>query len=231
MTQGRLPCVWHIGCSLLFLSLLPSCTPGRIPPSSTPTTATPYVEYGTASWYGDAFHGRPTASGEVYDMFDLTAAHVSAPLGIHAIVTNLDNGRAIYVRINDRGPFVDDRILDLSYAAARHLQMVKAGLAHVRIEFLPETMPTPAFMVQAGAYTDHNNARRVQRILATQYPQVWIAAAYEGSTTFYRVRLGTFSNRADAERTALQLVAMGYAASVMPLLQSINTTTRIGNSF
>jgi rare lipoprotein A len=162
-------------------------------------------------------------------MFDLTAAHVTAPLGIHALVTNLDNGRSVRVRINDRGPFVGNRILDLSYGAARQLGMIAAGVVPVRIEFLLATVPTPAFIVQAGAYTDQDNAARVQKTLASQYPQVWIVMTHEGSATFYRVRLGTFSSRAEAEQAARRLAALGYAASVMPLPPSAATPARLEN--
>ena len=155
-----LPYIAYVSSSLLLLSLLPSCSHGKIPLSA------PQVQYGTASWYGKEFHGQRTATGEVYDMFQLTAAHKSAPLGMHAIVTNLDTGRSVRVRINDRGPFVGDRILDLSYAAARRLGMLETGLARVKVQFLPETIPTPTFVVQAAAYTEPGNAVRARTALA-----------------------------------------------------------------
>jgi rare lipoprotein A len=189
------------------------------------------VQYGMASWYGSAFHGQTTASGEVYDMFQLTAAHESAPFGMTAIVTNTDTGRTVHVRITDRGPFVGERVIDLSYAAARRLGMVDSGLARVRIEFLPETVPPSDFIVQAGAYTDQRNATRAQRVLARQYPQVWITAAREGTQTFYRVRLGSFTSRAEAERAARQVQALGYAASVYPLPRASETTRRSVDRF
>jgi rare lipoprotein A len=147
------------------------------------------------------------------------------------MVTNLDTERSIRVRINDRGPYVGDRILDLSYGAARQLGMVQAGLARVRIEFLLETVPTPTFIVQAGAYADQDKAVHVQQVLAPQYPQVWVAEAREGSVTFYRVRLGTFSSRADAEHAARRVAAQGYAASVMPFTPSPEHTRRMGSKF
>src|SRR5262245_46591175 len=89
------------------------------------------VELGIASWYGPGFHGNRTANGEIYDQNELTAAHRTLPLGSRAMVTNLTNGRSVEVRINDRGPFVDGRVIDLSYAAARTLGMVGPGTAHV----------------------------------------------------------------------------------------------------
>lgn len=94
------------------------------------------VQTGTASWYGPGFHGNRTANGEVFDQYELTAAHPSLPLGSRAIVTNLDNGRSVEVRVNDRGPFVGGRVIDLSYAAARVIGMVGSGIAPVRIEVL-----------------------------------------------------------------------------------------------
>jgi rare lipoprotein A len=98
-------------------------------------------QIGTASWYGTSFHGRPTASGEPYNMFDLTAAHPTLPLGTHVRVTNLRNGRAVVVRINDRGPAVPGRIIDLSYSAARVLDLKAWGLQRVRLDVVkPQTI-------------------------------------------------------------------------------------------
>ncbi len=94
----------------------------------------PRVESGPASWYGPGFHGRPTASGEIYDMYDLTAAHRDLPFGTTLRVTDLASGRSVIVRINDRGPFVGRRVLDLSYAAADRLGMIDDGLARVQVE-------------------------------------------------------------------------------------------------
>jgi rare lipoprotein A len=93
-----------------------------------------------ASWYGRPFHGRTTASGEIYDMYQPTAAHLTAPLGTYALVTNLNNGQSIRVRINDRGPYKRRRILDLSYEAARQLDLIRAGSGRVQIEFFPESV-------------------------------------------------------------------------------------------
>lgn len=146
------------GC-LLVASLLVSCT-GIHGPMSVPSVEEPpldvsgaepppttRVQVGVASWYGKPFHGRTTASGEVYDMYQPTAAHLTAPLGTHALVTNLENGQSVRVRINDRGPYKRPRILDLSYEAARQIDMVRPGLGRVQIEFLAESVlgvPPPA---------------------------------------------------------------------------------------
>ena len=96
------------------------------------------TEVGMASWYGSKFHGRPTASGEIFEMDDLTAAHKKIPLGTWAYVTHLENGRTVLVKINDRGPFVDDRVIDLSLAAAKEIGMISDGTAHVRVKVIGE---------------------------------------------------------------------------------------------
>jgi rare lipoprotein A len=146
------------GC-LLVASLLSSCTGIHGPRSvhsaggPQPNTSgaepppTTRVQVGVASWYGKGFHGRLTASGEIYDMYQPTAAHLTAPLGTQALVTNLDNGQSVRVRINDRGPYKPRRILDLSYEAARQINLVHPGLGRVQIEFLAE----PALVVQPTA--------------------------------------------------------------------------------
>jgi peptidoglycan lytic transglycosylase len=99
------------------------------------------MQYGLASWYGRERHGRRTASGEIFDSNQLVAAHNTAPFGTYALVTNLANGRTVQVRINDRGPAVAGRLIDLSYAAARQLDMVHVGVTHVKIEFLAAPLP------------------------------------------------------------------------------------------
>lgn len=144
-----------------------------------------FVEEGMASWYGPGFHGKKTANGETYNQFAMTAAHKLLPLGAKVRVTHLGNGRSIIVRVNDRGPFVDDRVIDLSRAAAGQLDMVGAGTARVRIRSLdaaerePEASASPsspaasaalpgpsgAFYVQVGAFADKANAGRLIAIL------------------------------------------------------------------
>ena len=140
-------------CYMLVISLLTSCarqhvsTPVPSVPAPRPSQPTPGlgVQYGLASWYGRERHGRRTASGEIYDSTQLTAAHRQAPFGTYAQVTNLDNGRTVRVRINDRGPAIAQRVLDLSYTAAHQLDMLRAGLAYVKIEFLPPGHAWSAF--------------------------------------------------------------------------------------
>jgi peptidoglycan lytic transglycosylase len=130
--------------------ILSGCATSRATRATPPTEAKPEAkpepgprkeQTGEASWYGEPHHGRPTASGEIYDMYKLTAAHRTLPLGTRVLVTNLKNGRAVEVRINDRGPSVDGRIIDLSYAAARELGGVSGGTIPVRIRVLSTPSP------------------------------------------------------------------------------------------
>lgn len=188
------------------------------------------VQYGKASWYGSYFHGRSTASGERFHMHELTAAHRSAPLGTQAMVTNLNNGQSVRVRINDRGPYVRDRIVDLSLGAARRLGMVNGGVAPVKVEFLPATtwatteepltvaMPEPplTFVVQAGTFSDLQQAKLVQQALTDYAPQVWTSAAATDTDMLYRVRFGLFPNREVAEQAAREIAKYGFSTSVMP---------------
>lgn len=130
---------------LLVASLLTSCTRQPSPPAVPAPPAPPLrIQYGLASWYGREWHGQRTASGEIYDSRQLTAAHRTAPFGTYALVTNLENGRTVQVRINDRGPGTAGRVLDLSYAAARQLGMVRAGVTRVKVEFLAPRFPRPS---------------------------------------------------------------------------------------
>jgi rare lipoprotein A len=203
-------------CRLLLIVLgaagLPACRPkvDTLPPPGG------RVETGTASWYGREFHGRPTSSREVYDMNDLTAAHNTLPLGTFVAVTNLTNGRSVVVRINDRGPFVKNRIIDLSYAAARALDMVGPGTAPVRIEVLPGLSPPPAalgFSVQAGSFIKRENAEAVTRELAREFPDVRISTFKTPRQVYHRVRIPA-KDREAAAGIARRLAEKGYAAIV-----------------
>ncbi len=174
------------------------------------------VEYGIASWYGEPFHGRLTANGERYDMYQLTAAHKEAPLGIHAIVTHVRNGRQVRVRITDRGPFVKGRLIDLSYGAARKLGMVQDGVAPVMIEYLPDTQPEITFMVQAGSYRDARNALAAKRRIGASYPNVAIRKQSTAKAPIYQVLLGPFKTRQQAEATRRGIGPLGYKGLVIP---------------
>lgn len=172
------------------------------------------VETGLASWYGPRFHGRPTSNREIFNMNDMTAAHPTLPFGTFVTVTNLDNGRTAVVRINDRGPFVGGRIIDLSYAAARVLGMIGPGTARVRLEVLegyrlPEAGRASRFSVQVGAFAVQENAYALKRRLEARYEGVTVAAFRTPSRTYYRVRVGA-ADREAALRTAQRLADDGY---------------------
>ena len=146
-------------------------------PAETPATATvtpPTAESGetgVASWYGYPFHGRAAASGDIYDMEQMTAAHKTLAFGTMVRVHDLDNDKTVDVRINDRGPFVDGRIIDLSHAAARAIEMIGPGTARVRLEILSAPAPlAPAhFGVQVGAFRNRENAERLRRLMEAKY--------------------------------------------------------------
>jgi rare lipoprotein A len=174
------------------------------------------VEVGLASWYGEKFHGRRTASGEVYDMYQLTAAHKSLPLGTTVMVTHLRNGRSVMVTINDRGPFVRGRIIDLSYAAAQALGMVTEGVAKVRVEVLDrQPLPTPPpagpYTIQVGAFISRSNAFRLMDELRKTYRDAYVTELETAGDTYYRVRVGRFNEREEARRFAVRLARDGYA--------------------
>src|SRR5437870_3968394 len=171
-----------------------------------PPPITDGVQVGVASWYGPGFHGNRTANGEIYDQYELTAAHPSLPLGTRVMVTNLENGRAVQVRVNDRGPFVDGRAIDLSYAAARTLGMVGPGTVRVRIEVLgpttlaaaapavapaalptarpsppaPRDLPTGSYTVEVAALSDPDKAEHLRHVLAFRTPVPVLALSREG---------------------------------------------------
>ena len=202
----------------LLLILLASCA--RLP---APPPRVGGAEVGLASWYGPEFHGRKTSSGEIYDMYQLTAAHRELPLGTWVMVANLDNGRSVEVRVNDRGPFVADRIVDVSYGAARLLGMIGPGGVPVRLAItrlaLGEqgaTLGTTArYTVQAGSFISIENARALERSLAEAFPGVEVVRRIVGQDTYFRVWVGDFPRRADARALAERLAARGLAVLIV----------------
>jgi len=153
----------------------------------------PSVETGLASWYGHPYHGRPAADGEIYDMESFTAAHRTLPFGTHVRVTNLGNQKTVDVRINDRGPFIDGRIIDLSHAAAVAIDLVGPGIAQVRLDILsaPELSPLDSlFAVQAGAFLDKSRAERLCASLDREYGPARLVMR-DGSPWLWRVLVGS----------------------------------------
>ncbi len=187
-------------------------------------SASGFSQEGLASWYGKDFHGRKTSNGEIYDMYAMTAAHKTLPMNVHLRVTNRSNGHSTVVRINDRGPFVKGRIIDLSYSAAKELGVVGPGTAPVRIEALgysekvqpgtavtyrqPESYDAGQFMVQVGAFTVPDNARRLAGQLKIRFGAAEIVEAWVGGCKFYRVRAGLYTSL-DAAIAALPEFASG----------------------
>jgi len=169
------------------------------------------IQTGIASWYGGEFHGRLTSNREVYDMNDLTAAHNTLPLGSQVVVTNLNTGQSVVVRINDRGPFVKNRVIDLSYAAAKAIGLVGPGTAPVRIEVLGRLSPPASslgFSVQVGAFESRANAAALKEKLDEHFAGVYIVPFKTAQQTYYRVRVRSKS-RDDARATALRLSETG----------------------
>ncbi len=169
-----------------------------------------YVAEGLASWYGPGFHGRPTASGEPFDMYAATAAHRTLPLGTRVRITNLENGRSAVARINDRGPFVEGRIIDLSYGVARKLGMVEAGVARVRVEALDGVSDERGPLAwQVGAFRKAANAERLRARLDGRFGRAWIERFDRGDAVFLRVRVGPFPDRRAARDALARLRDLG----------------------
>jgi rare lipoprotein A len=211
--------------ALLFLTACARTV--TVTPPSPPIAGT--EETGAASWYGHPYHGRRTASGEVYDMNDLTAAHRTLPLGTRLMVTNLDTGQAVEVRVNDRGPLVEERILDLSYAAARVVGADRVGVIPVRLRILapasavgpagpassPGARPAGEFAVQVGAFASRARAESLRDALSRDGDVAMVTEAEVGGDTFFRVRLGPYPDRQTARATAQRLATRGHRAVVV----------------
>jgi peptidoglycan lytic transglycosylase len=185
----------------------PSAPSAQLPPvERQPAIAGQYVEEGVASWYGIPFNGHRTSNGEIYDMHAFTAAHRTLPFGSLVRVTNLRNGMQTEVRINDRGPFVANRVIDLSLSAAQAIGMVGPGTAPVRLEVVSGPNPTQGFFgVQVGAFANQDNANRLRDRLAVRYSSVSIAIYDSPNGIFYRVRVGRLPTEAAARQLADQL--------------------------
>ncbi len=220
MTIGRYGLAFLLGSTLLVLSCVGPLGPVRKEPiSSVPERKkSNYAQRGIASWYGGRFHGNPTASGEIYDMYELTAAHKTLPLGTKAVITNLENHRSVEVRINDRGPFVKGRIIDLSYAAARVIGMVEKGTARVEVVALgiaePPRDETPVYTVQVGSFRDRQNAERLLKQLQRVFEEAYMTVLETDRGNYYRVRVGRFGTREKAYRMAERLVSLGHSVLI-----------------
>jgi rare lipoprotein A len=190
--------------------------PSGAPPPAERQPAIPgeYVEEGVASWYGVPFDGHRTSNGEIYDMHQFTAAHRTLPFGALVRVTNLNNGLQTEVRINDRGPFVANRVIDLSLSAAQAIQMVGPGTAQVRLEMISGTNPQIGFFgVQVGAFRVRDNADKLRGQLAARYSDVSVVTYDSPTGTFYRLRVGRVTSEDAARQIAVQLQASDQIGS------------------
>lgn len=182
-----------------------------------------FSQKGRASWYGKKFHGRKTANGEIYDMYALTAAHKTLPLGTWLHVENLENGKNVEVRVNDRGPFVGERIIDLSYTAAVDIGMTANGTARVKIKAIAERtvnsmdnttskkVQGTLYSAQAGSFSNKKNAEGFMTSLDQKYKDVRIVV----ENGVYKIRIGKHILRSDAEKTKTVLKNAGYSAFIV----------------
>ncbi|HYD56256.1 MAG TPA: septal ring lytic transglycosylase RlpA family protein [Burkholderiales bacterium] len=174
------------------------------------STVQPYKEQGIASWYGKKFHGQKTSSGEIYDMYKMSAAHKTLPIPSYARVTNLANGRSVVVRINDRGPFHSNRIIDLSYAAAHRLGYITAGSARVEVEsVLPpgegENKAGGGVFVQVGAFSSRGNAEDLRAKVAAQLAALADKVEVLSLDNLWRLHVGPYDTQ-DAARAVAQSI-------------------------
>lgn len=205
-------------------------------PASSPGAATPrpheggaVYEEGKASWYGAPFHGRQASNGETYDMYKFTAAHRTLPFNTMVRVTNMTNGKSTTVRITDRGPFVDNRIIDLSYAAAKQIESIGPGVVTVQLEILSAIDPNGGtFTIQVGAFHDRANAERLQQRLRAAYPSVEIQSfdSPKGGS-FYRVHVGKISGEDAAKKMSEELHAR---EGVKPLIFRVDNGPASGEN-
>lgn len=235
----RCPChrtILGIGVVCAVAALAPACagTAAPVVPVSPPApalalasapvvTASPapvrelelYRETGVAGWYGKELQGKKTASGEIFDMYAPSAAHRTLPLGTVIRVTNLDNFKSIKVAVNDRGPFVRQRVLDLSYGAARELGFVAQGTARVKIETLEAVRNAAQYTVVAATYTEEENARMLKDRLLTKFEHVTVVPYATNFAILYRVRVGSYAFEEKAELVASKLTSEGLEPVVV----------------
>src|SRR6185312_8784034 len=175
-----------------------------------------YHDRGIASWYGMQFHGGRTSDGETYDMYAMTAANKVVPIPCYARVTNLKNGKSVIVKINDRGPFVANRLIDLSYAAASKLGMLGSGTALVEVQAVgPGDLPPPAgnpqIFLQVGAYSGRANAdNAVSKLTAGGVSHAFVETANEGARTLYKVRIGPLADVDAVDKLTESLAELGF---------------------
>ena len=207
-----LPCLFLEACSL---------PPSRVEPPPGPVIEERISQTGIASWYGPGFHGKLTASTALYNQNELTAAHPTLPLGSRVLVINLQNGDATEVTINDRGPFVRGRIIDLSFAAGKALGMIESGTVPVRLEVIDaghlkiRSVPRSVdYTLQLGSFSHLENAQQLREKVSLTHAGVSVVPAKAKDARYYRVQLGAFVDRSAAEQRAHQLSQAGLSVLV-----------------
>jgi rare lipoprotein A len=204
--------IWCL-CLIIFLSMMAGCADGYHRTEPPITSERP--QRGVASWYGPSFHGNPTANGELYDMWALTAAHRTLPFGTRVLVQSVDTGKSVTVRINDRGPFMRGRVIDLSYGAARELAMIGKGTEDVILTILNSSGSeyfrnksngsAENYWVQAGSFATLTQAVSLQEQLVHLYPHVRLKTVDLPSGQWHRVQIGTFFSQEKAQTVAAEL--------------------------
>lgn len=207
---NSIPIGW-IGLAIVFF-MMAGCAGGY---HRTGPVTSEYLQRGVASWYGPGFHGNPTASGEPYDMWALTAAHRILPFGTRVLVQRVDTGKTVTVRINDRGPFIRGRVIDLSYGAARELTMIGKGTAKVILTILDSPSSgysgnlsngrNERYWVQAGSFNTLTQAVSLREQLANKYPHVQLKTVDLPSGQWHRVQIGTFHSQEKAQIVKTEL--------------------------
>jgi rare lipoprotein A len=183
-----------------------------------------YIKKGVASWYGPGFHGKKTANGEIFNMYEMTAAHKTLPIPSYAQVTNLENNKTVVVRINDRGPYVGHRLLDLSYAAAKKLGIQSEGTGKVEVKAITPLQALPQIQktaesenkkvyFQVGSFGSESKAMKLQdKIAALNLPQPTVLASKHRKNTLYKVQMGPIKSTQNAEMLSYQLAKIGIKA-------------------
>lgn len=186
-------------------------------------------ETGLASWYGHPYHGRPAADGEIYDMEKLTAAHRTLPFGTWVRVVNLGNGKTVDVRVTDRGPFVENRIIDLSHAAAVAIELIGPGVAPVRLDILsvPSTSGQNWYAVQAGAFSERDRAERLRASLEREFGPAHLVQRAD-TASLWRVVVGRVPSEGAASTLAARVRVQTGTAFVVRLDPSTPTPEPVG---
>jgi rare lipoprotein A len=211
-------------CVFLVLALLSAACGGMTVPHTPPAVAGPslapvpeqiFRETGTAAWCGRELHGRKTASGEMFNMYALSAAHRTLPFGTIIRVTNLDNLKSVNVKISDRGPFIKSRVLDVSFGAAKELDFVAQGTARVKIETLEAVRVPSLYTVQAAIFAEEENARLLKDRIHKKFEGVSIVPFETNLTRFFRVLVGSYASEEQADHAASKLMLEGLEPIVM----------------